>query len=185
VLRRAGQWQRGLYPSRALHVNPAAVRRRRSNLPREISRNISADGSAISDDAKLRKCSASWKNGSAAGFGRWFGNSGNGELRAIENSANAASLRRTPRNLPEALMDRGTSSKTRRCRPLCQTLTWPRSDCRSSLRRASLTRRTAVCGPACTVVWQGRVGDHSRLFGPFANALPFSSPALSARSRTC
>jgi hypothetical protein len=24
-----------------------------------------------------------------------------------------------------------------------------------------LTDRTAVCGPACTVVWQGRVGDHS------------------------
>ena len=24
-----------------------------------------------------------------------------------------------------------------------------------------LTYRTAVCGPACTVVWQGRVGDHS------------------------
>src|SRR5258707_13437 len=24
----------------------------------------------------------------------------------------------------------------------------------------SLIRRTAVCGPACTVVWQGRVGDH-------------------------
>jgi hypothetical protein len=26
--------------------------------------------------------------------------------------------------------------------------------------RAQLAR-TAVCGPACTVVWQGRVGDHS------------------------
>jgi hypothetical protein len=24
----------------------------------------------------------------------------------------------------------------------------------------SLTRRTAGCGPACPVVWQGRVGDH-------------------------
>jgi hypothetical protein len=29
-----------------------------------------------------------------------------------------------------------------------------------------LTDRTAVCGPACTVVWQGRVGDHS----PYADA---------------
>jgi len=25
----------------------------------------------------------------------------------------------------------------------------------------SATRRTAGCGPACPVVWQGRVGDHS------------------------
>ncbi|MGA8437906.1 MAG: hypothetical protein WB762_00880, partial [Candidatus Sulfotelmatobacter sp.] len=25
----------------------------------------------------------------------------------------------------------------------------------------SLIRRTAVCGPACTVVWQGRRGDPS------------------------
>ena len=24
----------------------------------------------------------------------------------------------------------------------------------------SSTRRTAGCGPACPVVWQGRVGDH-------------------------
>jgi hypothetical protein len=27
--------------------------------------------------------------------------------------------------------------------------------------RFSLIRRTAVCGPACTVVWQGRRGDPS------------------------
>jgi len=26
---------------------------------------------------------------------------------------------------------------------------------------ADSTRRTAGCGPACPVVWQGRVGDHS------------------------
>ena len=25
----------------------------------------------------------------------------------------------------------------------------------------SSTHRTAVCGPACTVVWQGRAGDRS------------------------
>ena len=32
----------------------------------------------------------------------------------------------------------------------------------------SSTRRTAGCGPACPVVWQGRVGDHS----PYADPLP-------------
>src|SRR3974377_793324 len=31
-----------------------------------------------------------------------------------------------------------------------------------------LTYGTAVCGPACTVVWQGRVGDHSPLCRFFA-----------------
>jgi hypothetical protein len=30
----------------------------------------------------------------------------------------------------------------------------------------SSTRRTAGCGPACPVVWQGRVGDHS----PYADS---------------
>ena len=35
VFGRAGNWQRSPYPSRALNVNPAVVRRRRSNLPRE------------------------------------------------------------------------------------------------------------------------------------------------------
>ena len=31
----------------------------------------------------------------------------------------------------------------------------------------SSTRRTAGCGPACPVVWQGRVGDHS----PYADSV--------------
>ncbi len=35
-----------------------------------------------------------------------------------------------------------------------------------------LTDRTAVCGPACTVVWQGRVGDHS----PYADLRMFCWP---------
>jgi len=30
----------------------------------------------------------------------------------------------------------------------------------------SLTRRTAGCGPACPVVWQGRAGDRS----PYADS---------------
>src|SRR3979490_3234171 len=35
VFGRAGQWERSPNPSRALNVNPAVARRRRSNLPRE------------------------------------------------------------------------------------------------------------------------------------------------------
>src|SRR6516225_9475404 len=37
-----------------------------------------------------------------------------------------------------------------------------------------LTYRTAVCGPACTVVWQGRVGDHS----PYADFQDWKSQGL-------
>ena len=36
---------------------------------------------------------------------------------------------------------------------------------------ASSTRRTAGCGPACPVVWQGRVGDHS----PYADCFDLAS----------
>jgi len=45
------------------------------------------DGSAISDDAKQRKCSPSWRNGSDVDFVRLVWNNGNEEPRAIENSA--------------------------------------------------------------------------------------------------
>src|ERR1700676_3217185 len=38
--------------------------------------------------------------------------------------------------------------------------TLPNSGFRPWAYGPSLIRRTAVCGPACTVVWQGRVGDH-------------------------
>src|SRR5258707_8589535 len=49
-----------------------------------IWRSISADGSDTADDAKLRKCSTSWRSGSDADFGRWSGNSGNEEPRDRE-----------------------------------------------------------------------------------------------------
>jgi hypothetical protein len=42
-----------------------------------------------------------------------------------------------------------------------------RSDFRLWSRGVSLIRRTAVCGPACTVVWQGRRGNPS----PYADTL--------------
>jgi len=45
----------------------------------------------------------------------------------------------------------------------------------------SLIRRTAVCGPACTVVWQGRVGDHS----PYADCKNVEErPFNAAQKRT-
>src|SRR5258707_3973078 len=49
-----------------------------------IWRSISADGSDTADDAKLRKCSTSWRSGSDADFGRWSANSGNEEPRDRE-----------------------------------------------------------------------------------------------------
>lgn len=43
VVGRAGAWPRSPYPSRAAGVDSAGVRRRRSNLPREVS-GVSANG---------------------------------------------------------------------------------------------------------------------------------------------
>jgi hypothetical protein len=49
----------------------------------------------------------------------------------------------------------------------------------------SSTRRTAGCGPACPVVWQGRVGDHS----PYADLSLFLEgefqPDLCLPSASC
>ena len=54
-----------------------------------------------------------------------------------------------------------------RCTSLSRTLSSRRSDFPNSRLTGSLTRRTAGCGPACPVVWQGRVGDHS----PYADSI--------------
>jgi len=63
---RAGQWPRSPYPSSSLVVDPAVVRGRRSNLPREIcgmSQNVT-EGEAIHSDrvaevsrGQIRSCS--------------------------------------------------------------------------------------------------------------------------------
>jgi len=42
----------------------------------------------------------------------------------------------------------------------------------------SSTRRTAGCGPACPVVWQGRVGDHSPYADLGAPLLVFATAML-------
>src|SRR6185437_6674919 len=49
-------------------------------------------------------------------------------------------------------------------------LTSTRSEFLACLRDSS-TLRTAVCGPACTVVWQGRRGD-SPPYADFGNPRP-------------
>jgi len=46
-------------------------------------------------------------------------------------------------------------------------------------RGLSLIRRTAVCGPACTVVWQGRRGDPS----PYADSPLRSKEQILLRNR--
>src|SRR5271157_842583 len=49
---------------------------------------------------------------------------------------------------------------------LYRMLTLPSSDFRPWLCGPSIIRRTAGCGPACPVVWQGRRGDPS----PYADS---------------
>jgi len=48
VVGRAGAWPRSPYPSRAAGVDSAGVRRRRSNLPREVSGVLRSKGSRLS-----------------------------------------------------------------------------------------------------------------------------------------
>jgi RNA-directed DNA polymerase len=56
-------------------------------------------------------------------------------------------------------------------RLLCRTLSSPRSGFPSSRLTVGLTRRTAGCGPACPVVWQGKRGDSL----PYADSGSFLS----------
>jgi hypothetical protein len=77
--------------------------------------------------------------------------------------------RRKPPGVPTA----GGASPTRPPWPsLCRMPTLPSSGFHPWWCGLSLIRRTAVCGPACTVVWQGRRGDPSpyRRFGTGRNS---------------
>ena len=69
---------------------------------------------------------------------------------------------RTWRGKPLAVLTARGASPTRPPWPLlCRMPTLPSSGSRPWSCGLSLIRRTAVCGPACTVVWQGRRGDPS------------------------
>jgi len=59
-------------------------------------------------DARMVHDLAEYLRGPDIDFGRWSGNSRNGEPRDIESSASAASMRRKPRKRRGAPVDRGT-----------------------------------------------------------------------------
>ncbi len=124
-------------------------------------RPIYEAGPGTSETVKRPRCCKPLKRGYAADFGRWCGSNGSRDERDFASFANGASVRTWRHPLPAVLMARGESQT----RPLC-TLPYPMPTLPSSGFRPwsyvpSLIRRTAVCGPACTVVREGRTGDCS------------------------
>src|SRR5262252_9301317 len=94
-------------------------------------------------------------------FGRWCGSNGSADGLDSASCANEASVRTWRRKPPAARTARGGLRTRLHCTLLYPTPTLLSSDFRLWSYGFSLIRRTAVCGPACTVVWQGRRGDPS------------------------
>jgi hypothetical protein len=116
---------------------------------------------------KRLRCCTALKRGYAADSGRWCGNSGSADGQGSASFANGRSAR-TWRHKPPGVLTAPGESRTRPRWPLpYPTPTLLSSGFRLWSYGPSLIRRTAVCGPACTVVWQGRRGD----LPPYADCL--------------
>jgi hypothetical protein len=119
------------------------------------------DGSDTSTIVKRPRCCKPLHRGYAADFGRWCGSNGNEDGHGFANFASGASVKISRHQLPGVLTARG-GLRTRPPWPLlCRKPTLPSSGFHPWSCGLSSIRRTAVCGPACTVVWQGRRGDPS------------------------
>ena len=106
-----------------------------------------------------RRCNA-LKRGYAADFGRWCGSNVSRDERDFANFANGrgqrpggASCQESPRPVAHRKLAR-SGHHFAEC--LLSPARTPAYGC-----AVSLIRRTAGCGPACPVVWQGRRGDPS------------------------
>jgi hypothetical protein len=116
-------------------------------------------GSGTLATVKRPRCWHVLKLGYAADFGRWCGSNGSRDGHVSANFASGASERTSRHKLPGVLTARG-GLRTRPLSPsLCRMPTLPSSGSHPWSCGLSLIRRTAVCGPACTVVWQGSRGD--------------------------
>src|ERR1700741_1770559 len=140
------------------HAEPvASASRKWSNR----SRPTCEDGSDTLVIVKRPRYCKPLKRGYAVDFGRWCGSNGSEDGHGFANFASGASGQTSRHQLPGVLTALG-GLRTRPLSPsLCRTPTLPSSDFHSWSCGLSLIRRTAVCGPACTVVWQGRRGDPS------------------------
>src|SRR6202035_3049500 len=119
------------------------------------------DGSDTSAIVKRPRCCKPLNRGYAVDFGRWCGSNGNGDGRDFANFANGVWVKTSRHKLPGVLTDRGGLRTRPLSTSLCRMPTLPSSGFPPWWCGLSLIRRTAVCGPACTVVWQGRRGDPS------------------------
>ena len=95
-------------------------------------------------------------NGPDAGCGLRSGSSGRGIRSDLRNSANGAWAKTWPHRRQVALTVRGGSQIHPDFILHCRMPTSTRLGFRDSLFTDCLTRRTAGCGPACPVVWEGR-----------------------------
>ena len=101
-------------------------------------------------------------------YGRWCGSNGSADGQGFASFANGASVRTSRRRLRGVRTVPGGSRNRPRWPSLCRMLTLPSSGFRLWSCGLSTIRRTAGCGPACPVVWQGRRGDPS----PYADCVP-------------
>jgi len=115
--------------------------------------------SGTSAIVKRPRCCNVLKRGYAADFDRWFGSNGSVDERGFASFENGAWVKIWRHKPPVAL----TARRGSRTRPLCPLpYPTPTSPCSGFLLwscRLSLIRRTAVCGPACAVVREGRTSD--------------------------
>ena len=115
--------------------------------------------SGTSAIVKRPRCCNVLKRGYAADFDRWFGSNGSVDERGFASFENGAWVKIWRHKPPVAL----TARRGSRTRPLCPLpYPTPTSPCSGFLLwscRLNLIRRTAVCGPACAVVREGRTSD--------------------------
>jgi hypothetical protein len=127
----------------------------------KTSRPICEAGLDTSAIVKRRRGCKPLKRGYAADFARWCGSNGSADGHGFANFANGASARIARRKPPGVRTVPGDARTRLPLTLRCPTPTLLNSDSHLWSCGISIIRRTAVCGPACTVVSQGRRGDPS------------------------
>src|SRR6267142_556294 len=138
---------------RNLRAGPEAKASRRSS---RSCPSTSSGGAATSDSARPRRCCANLTNGPDEGCVPWSGCNGNEGLLVMPNCDAAASAGIRRRKPPVAHVVLGGSATVPHLPWLYRTPHSNRSVLQLLRYQASLIYRTAVYGPVCTVVWEGR-----------------------------
>src|SRR6267142_2417507 len=157
---------------RNLRAGPEAKASRRSS---RSCPSTSSGGAATSDSARPRRCCANLTNGPDEGCVPWSGCNGNEGLLVMPNCDAAASAGIRRRKPPVAHVVLGGSATVPHLPWLYRTPHSNRSVLQLLRYQASLIYRTAVYGPVCTVVWEGRSRE----------APPYPDPSGLRHSASC